>query len=453
MRIIILHLTMLVALTAVILCIPSGKLSAEAEESGVAVDHASFSQPMAGLSTAQREQFLHGAALFRQSWSAVGEGDADFAGLGPTYDAVACAACHVRAGRGRPPLRQGETLSSLVIRLSVAGQDGHGGPRPHPAYGGQLGGRAIAGVVPESRIFVEYTGRTGRYGDSSPYQLRHPVYVFYRLAFGALGDGAMTSPRLAPAVPGARLLEAIPEADILARADPEDGDGDGISGRPNIVWDPVAGAERLGRFGWKAGEAGLLQQTAGAAFGDMGLTSSLYPEQSCPPPQQACRTAAVAASAPELSDKRLAALTVYLRYLAPPPRRGAQDPAVLHGENLFEIAGCAACHTPSARTGPPLAGHDIAPYSDLLLHDMGAGLADGRPDFKAIGREWRTPPLWGLGSLIAVNGHEFLLHDGRARGIAEANIWHGGEAERAKETFRKMSAATRADLLAFLRSL
>jgi len=452
--------------------------SGEAEESAAAADdaaaanaRASYSRPIAGLSAARHARFLQGAELFRQSWSAVGEGDPAFAGLGPTFDAVACAACHVRAGRGRPPLRQGEALGSLLMRLSVAGRGEHGEPRPHPAYGAQLSGRAISGVPPEGQIFVEYHPEPGLYGDGEAYQLRRPVYVFYRLAFGQLGDTAMTSPRLPPALAGVGLLEAIPEADILARADAEDTNGDGISGRPNLVWDAQGGKTRLaggktrlaggklglGRFGWKANVADLRQQAAGAAFGDMGLTSALHPGPSCPPPQRACRDAARTPGAPELGADRLAALTAYLRYLAPPPRRNAEDPAVLRGEKLFASAGCAACHTPRARTGegapPPLAGRDIAPYSDFLLHDMGKGLADGRPDFAADEREWRTPPLWGLGSLMAVNGHEFLLHDGRARGIAEAILWHGGEAAPAAEAFRTMNAGARSDLLAFLRSL
>ena len=437
---------------------PGFAASSEGNEASSDGVRASFSRPIEGLSAAEQQQFRHGAEIFRQRWSAVGEvegadeEDAPFAGLGPTFDAVACAACHVRAGRGRPPVRQGEALGSLLIRLSVPGQGAHGGPRPHPAYGGQLGGRAIEGVPPEAKLFVEYSARPGKYGDGTPYQLRHPVYVSYQLSFGPLGDAAMISPRVAPALAGAGLLEAIPEADILARADPEDADGDGISGRPNYVWDALAAAKRLGRFGWKAGEAGLMQQTAGAAFGDMGLTSALHPEQSCPPPQHACQ-AAPAAEGPELSAARLAALTAYLRFLAPPPRQNAEDPAVRRGEALFHTTGCAACHTPSAQTGPPFAGQNIAPYSDFLLHDMGKGLADNRPDYLASGQEWRTPPLWGLGSLKAVNGHEFLLHDGRARGIAEAILWHGGEAKAAREKFRTMPAEARTDLLAFLRSL
>jgi len=455
-----------------LVCLWPGQHTALADSGEVtesASPRASFSIPLAGLNADQQAQFSHGAAIFRQSWFATvegghggegdeeNEGDPSFAGLGPTFVARACAACHVRAGRGHPPLRQGEMLSSLLIRISNPGEGEHGAPRPHPAYGGQLQGRAIAGIPPEGRLFVEYNPESGEYGDGTPYQLRRPVYVFYRMAFLQLGDPAMHSPRIASALPGAGLLEAISESDILAQADSEDADSDGISGRPNHVWDPLSKTRRLGRFGWKANQAGLLQQTAAAAFGDMGLTSTLHPGPTCPPPQRVCRAAEVNGGTVELSDERLAALTAYLRYLAPPARQRRADPAVRRGEELFASAGCMVCHTPTARTGknavPALSERDIAPFSDLLLHDMGEGLADGRPDFEADGREWRTPPLWGLGSLEAVNGHEFLLHDGRARGIAEAILWHGGEAEAAKEAFRGLAATKRRDLIAFLRSL
>ena len=444
-------ITVLFALLSPLSALP-GAFADEAEG-----ERESFSHPITGLSAEAQAEFSHGAALFRQQWFATGEGDPSFAGLGPTFDAPACAACHVRAGRGRPPLRQGETLGSLLIRLSVPGQGAHGAPRPHPTYGDQLQGRAVAGVPPEGQTFVEYSEKSGRFPDGSTFRLRRPVYVFYRLGFLQLGDATLHSPRIAPALPGGGLLEAIAISDILARADAGDVDGDGISGRPNYAWDELSGTHSLGRFGWKANQVGLYQQAAAAAFGDMGLTSSLHPGPVCPPLQSACRAAEAVSGKIEFSNERLAALTAYLRYIAPPARRQVSNIAVRRGEELFELSGCAACHTPNYRTSesaePALAGRDIAPYSDLLLHDMGDGLADGRPDFAADGREWRTPPLWGLGALKAVNGHEFLLHDGRARGIAEAILWHGGEAAAAKEAFRTMAAAQRRDLLAFLRSL
>jgi len=419
-------------------------------------------RPIAGLSAEMEARFMLGAALFRQRWAsereiAEGKGDLAFAGLGPVFNARACAACHVGAWRGRPPVREGEQLSSLLIRLSVPGENAHGGPRLHPAYGDQLQNRAVDGVPPEGRLFVEYSPVYGSYADGTSYWLRRPVYVFYQMAHLQMGALAMHSPRVAPTLLGSGLIEAIPEADILTFADEQDKDGDGISGRPNLVWDPESASVRLGRFGWKANQVGLHQQAAAAAFGDMGLTSELYPGPSCAILQRACRAADTGMGAEELSAERLAALAAYLRYLEPPARRGQNRPEVARGEVLFQKAGCAACHTPQYFTDtnaePALSGRHIRPYSDFLLHDMGDGLADRRPEFIATGREWRTPPLWGLGSLELLSGHEFLLHDGRARGPAEAILWHGGEAAMAREAFRSLSVYEREDLLAFLRSL
>ncbi|HEX9648783.1 MAG TPA: di-heme oxidoredictase family protein, partial [Alphaproteobacteria bacterium] len=276
------------------------------------------------------------------------------------------------------------------------------------------------------------------------------------LAFGPLGDDAMLSPRVAPATIGLGLLEAVPEATILALADPADADGDGVSGRPNRVAGEVGGGIALGRFGWKANQPSLRRQNAAAALGDIGLTSTLFPDENCAAPQDACR-AAKSGGAPELSDAFLDKLTLYTRLLAVPRQRGADAEPVRHGEQLFRAAGCAACHMPTLVTGAhplaELAGQVIHPFTDLLLHDMGEGLADGRPDFAATGREWRTAPLWGLGLVETVNGHTYFLHDGRARNLAEAILWHGGEAEAARERFRALPRGDREALLAFLRSL
>jgi CxxC motif-containing protein (DUF1111 family) len=249
----------------------------------------------------------------------------------------------------------------------------------------------------------------------------------------------------------------VPEADLLARVDADDADGDGVSGRANQVWDVARGALALGRFGWKANQPSLAQQTAGAFLGDMGIASSLFPTENCPSVQPEC-LAAPSGGAPEIDDDKLAAVIFYGRTLAVPGRRDVEDPTVLRGKRRFHEAGCASCHVPKWTTGasdplPELAGQVIWPYTDLLLHDLGEDLADGRPDFLADGREWRTPPLWGLGLLEAVSGHTLLLHDGRARGPAEAILWHGGEAEAAREAFRTMAAEDRAALLRFLESL
>ncbi len=258
-----------------------------------------------------------------------------------------------------------------------------------------------------------------------------------------------------------RLTAAEPDAALEAAADPDDTDGDGISGRPNMVWDERAQALAIGRFGWKANVITVEQQVAGAFNGDIGITSSLNPNDDCTSTQVDCRDAPSGAGPetgePELTDSRLGSVTFYNRTLSVPAMRDTNDNAVRAGSELFDDFGCASCHTPTHQTGPSdvatLADQTIHPYTDLLLHDMGPGLADGRPDFAASGDEWRTPPLWGLGLIDDVNGHRFLLHDGRARTIEEAVLWHGGEGEAAREAFRLASADDRASLVAFLEAL
>ena len=256
---------------------------------------------------------------------------------------------------------------------------------------------------------------------------------------------------------GLGLLEAIPEQAILANADPDDRDGDGVSGRANRVWDHASQSTRLGRFGWKAGQPSLDQQNADAFFNDMGLTTTLLAGSSCSASQTDCLTQPHG-GAPEVSDNILAQVLFYTRNLGVPARRRVDDPQVLAGKGLFHQAGCQSCHTPKFTTAadaaePELSGQVIRPYSDLLLHDMGAGLADNRPEFQASGREWRTPPLWGIGLTETVNGHTRFLHDGRARNLLEAILWHGGEAEGARQKVMAFDAGERAALLAFLESL
>ncbi len=414
-------------------------------------DDQAFTFPAANLDARELEPFLAGKTLFNAVWQPQG---GDFAGLGPLFNQPSCAGCHPVNGRGAPG--DGHTAASLVVHLSAPGRSETGGPSPHPAYGGQLSDRAIPGVPAEGRVVIGYTEIAGEYGDGEPYTLRRPQYRFAGLAFGPIDGDILISPRVAPAVIGLGLLEAVPEALILALADPDDADGDGISGRPNRVWDPVTGTEALGRFGWKANTATLQQQNAGAAFGDIGITSSLFPDANCTAGQDACLAAATHQE-PELSDERVDRLTLYTQVLAVPDRRDALDPAVNRGEALFREIGCASCHLTTLLTGDhpvaALSGQTIHPFTDLLLHDMGEGLADGRPDFLADGREWRTPPLWGIGLIETVNGHSNFLHDGRARTLAEAILWHGGEAEAAQAAFVAMEKADREALLAFLRSL
>jgi CxxC motif-containing protein (DUF1111 family) len=416
-----------------------------------------FSLPAANLPRDKTRDFFFGNRLFNTNWTQAPASVEAFDGLGPLFNRVSCSGCHLRDGRGQPPERADEPLESILVRISLPGEDEHGGPRPHPVYGDQISDRAIQGIAAEARVSFAWEEIEGAYADGTPYRLRKPRVSLHDPAYGPLGDGLLLSPRVAPAVFGLGLLEALPEADILAMADPEDRDGDGISGRPNRVWDIEAGRTALGRFGWKANQPNLRQQNAGAALGDIGLTSVLRPDENCSTAQADC-VAAPNGGAPEMSAVFLDKLTLYTRSLAVPARRNLEDPQVAQGETLFRAAGCPSCHVPTLETGqvegaPELSGQRIHPFTDLLLHDMGEGLADDRPDFLASGREWRTPPLWSLGLIEQVNKHDRLLHDGRARGPAEAILWHDGEAAAAREAFRSLSKDERDALIAFLMSL
>ena len=417
-----------------------------------------FTRPAAGLSPQELRDFNFGNRVFNTNWAVAPASVDAFDGLGPVFNRVSCSGCHLRDGRGRPPVDGEDEMLSMLVRLSVPGTDAHGGPKPHPAYGDQLNDRAIPGVPAEGRARIGWREIPGRYPDGTAYSLRAPTVHVDDAAFGALGDDVMFSARVAPAMPGLGLLEAVPEAAIVAREDPDDRDGDGISGRANRVWDPVAGREALGRFGWKANQATLLTQTTGAANGDMGLTTRVHPDENCVAVQAACGGAKRGDDGVDLRDAHLDKLVFYLRTLAVPARRVVDADAEKRGESLFAQVGCGGCHRPVLETAADatpalLAGQSFAPYTDLLLHDMGDGLADGRADFRADGREWRTPPLWGLGLVPTTNGHSFYLHDGRARSLEEAVLWHGGEAERARTGYENLSTDDRRALLAFLRSV
>lgn len=405
-----------------------------------------FNTPLPGI---DRAAFERGRQLFRQAWVvAPAHDDSDFVGLGPVYNDISCVGCHVRNGRGSVPAGPGEPPHGLLLRLSAPGASPQGGPLPLAAYGDQLEDHAIPGVPPEGSVTLRYEAESVLLADGTRVPLRRPVAVTADLRFGPFPTGTLTSLRGAQPVLGGGLLEAVPETDILAEARRQAATKGPIHGMPNRVWDAAAGKPALGRFGWKANQPSLMQQSAAAALGDMGLTSPLFPAKNCAAPQTACAKADAGPS-PDISAARLADLTAYLAGLAPPERRDTGDPAVQRGEALFSGLGCAGCHRPTWMSG----GQPIHPYSDLLLHDMGTGLADGRPDFAASGRQWRTAPLWGLGLAKEASPNSGLLHDGRARDALEAILWHGGEAESARRAVTRLPADRRADLLAFLNSL
>ncbi|WP_041642896.1 di-heme oxidoredictase family protein [Azoarcus olearius] len=413
-----------------------------------------FSLPLPGLTALELERFARGRALFRQAWVIAPSRDSADDGLGPLYNRITCVACHTRNGRGRAPDGPDERMQSMLLRLSVPGRDPHGGPKPHPVYGEQLNEDGVPGVPGEGRAALSWREQVVTLADGERVSLRRPRIELREPGYGPPGR-VLTSARVGPPVFGLGLLEAVPLATLAAIA--REQRRDGVRGRLNRVWSVERQRSEAGRFGLKANQPDLRQQVAGAMIGDLGITSSLFPQQNCTPTQAACR-AAPAGGTPELSDAQLDDLTFYFAHLAPPPRADRATPQVREGEALFASLGCATCHRPQLQTAPhprypQLSGRVIEPYTDLLVHDMGAGLADGRPDYAAGGRDWRTPPLWGIGLVETVNEHSQLLHDGRARNLTEAILWHGGEARPARDRFGRLERDRREALLAFLRSL
>lgn len=378
-----------------------------------------------------------------------------YPGLGPIFNQNSCSSCHNSEGRGKAP-DGGTNYESLFFKISLPGKDENGGPLPVPGFGLQIQDRAVFGVVPEARIEQRWEPKTIEFPDGEMVELRQPVYDIQN-SYLPLPAGVMLSARAARPVFGMGLIEAIDEASILAHADPSDADGNGISGRPNYVYDYVKREKRvLGRIGWKASVVDLKGQIAKALNEDIGVTTSAFPQKNAV--GQIQMNAAWRGPGHDMHDSVLHALTFYMKTLSVPARRDVKNPDVLAGQDLFKTIGCVRCHVDVQTTKvdvrfKPLSGQIIRPYSDFLLHDMGPGLADNRPEFEADGNEWRTPPLWGIGLSKRVSGHNELLHDGRARGFKEAILWHGGEAEKAKKGFMRLSAGSREKVLRFLESL
>ncbi len=394
---------------------------------------------------------------------------------GPLHNTVNCEGCHVHNNRSVAP-KAGTAFNQedgrgVVLKLAGMTKDEHGAPVGDPNYGVQLQDKSTGGVAAEGNASFSYETVAGQFKDGTAYTLRKPTIVFSGAA--ATTPPQAYSPRLARPLIGIGLLEAIPEADIVGKADPNDCNKDGISGVANIVWNPEDGKMHVGRFGWKATKASARHQAAEALMLDMGVTSSVFPKLDCGANEAGCTAGDTAK--PEFSDEDLDKLVTYIRTLAVVPRRDIDDPQVLHGQELFAQAGCVNCHAPNQHTGldhPFLELRDqvIHPYSDLLLHDMGADLADhGAGDYGASQSEWRTPPLWGIGMCDDVAagftkdgdqnnpapnlGTCNYLHDGRAEKLIDAVLWHGGEAKGARDKVVDMPAADRDALVAFLKSL
>ena len=442
-------------------------------------DADAFSQSSANISFAEELDFKVGNGLFKKLWVSSPSSTLASDGLGPVYNARSCQRCHLKDGRGHPPDGPEDNRVSMFLRLSVPAPDGAEASeveawlasrdmpveptRPEPTYGGQLQDFAVPGHAAEGRMEMSYTEEDVPLSGGEVATLRRPSYSVSNLGYGPLSEDAQLSPRIAPAMIGMGLLESIAASDILALADPDDADGDGISGRAQVVWSEVNGAPMLGRFGWKAGNPTVLEQVASAFAGDIGISNPIFDAASgdCTVAQETCLGAPHGdgdARGFEIDAEGLDLVTFYSRNLAVPARRDLDDPEVLRGKEVFHETGCTACHAPKFVTQrledrPEHSFQLIWPHTDLLLHDMGSGLSDERPESRASGREWRTAPLWGIGLTEQVGGQAAYLHDGRARSLLEAILWHGGEARSQRTRVAEMPPTDRAALIRYLESL
>lgn len=434
-------------------------------------DANAFSDPSGNISFDKELDFKVGNGLFRKVWVSSPSSTLASDGLGPLFNARSCQRCHIKDGRGHPPKNNDDNAVSMFLRVSVPGSVEHNiaeiedyiATAPEPTYGEQLQDESLAGIAAEYRLHIEYTEIEVPLSEGETASLRAPTYTAADLGYGPFAEGAMISPRIAPQMIGLGLLEAIPAADILALSDPDDKNNDGISGRANIVWSKEFDRPMLGRFGLKAGNPTIQQQNAGAFAGDIGISNPMFPSPAgeCSDAQPACHALPHGdkdVRGFEIDQEGLDLTAFYSRNLGVPARRDVNDPQVLRGKEIFYTTGCISCHQPNFVTHR-LVDQDeqsfqlIWPYTDMLLHDMGEGLADHRPEARATGTEWRTPPLWGIGLTEQVSGHTFFLHDGRARNLLEAVLWHGGEAQAQRDAVAAMPAQNRADLIRFLESL
>ncbi|PZM12243.1 di-heme oxidoredictase family protein [Rhizobium tubonense] len=449
----------------------------EAMESGAATSIApvtadAFSQPSANLDKNKGLDFHLGNALFRQLWVSSPSSTQATDGLGPLFNARSCQTCHIKDGRGHPPEADGNA-SSMFLRLArpartpeeqKAVEEHRAANFPDSTYGTQLQDLAVPGLSGEGKVAVTYSEQSVTLAGGETVSLGKPTYSATDLAYGPLDPDTTLSARVAPAMLGLGLIEAIPDADILAHADPDDRDGDGISGKAAIVRDNRTGKVALGRFGLKAQNATVRDQTSAALVNDIGISNPDHPNAhgDCTAREPQCLAMPTGVQKrlgnTEAPDPILDLMTYYSENLAVPARRKASFPETLHGKQMFYQSGCIACHTPKFVTRSDARAEAqsfqlIWPYSDFLLHDMGDGLADGQQVGVASGQEWRTPPLWGIGLTQTVSGHTFFLHDGRARNLTEAILWHGGEAEKARNAFASLSKDDRQALITFLESL
>ena len=408
-----------------------------------------FEQPAPNLSAVEKDLHFKADAAFGAIY--VTAPSTIQSGLGPLFNQNSCESCHLGNGRSAFP-NLGNDLKGLLFRVSIPGKDGFGGNLPVPHFGLQLQTKASFGKQAEVQMTIQEVEEIQQFIDGSTVNLRKPIYKI-ESSYLPIDPSIEISPRIASPIIGLGLLEAIKESDILKLSDEMDVDQDGISGKANYVWDIRKKEKTIGRFGWKASQPNLYQQTAAAFSGDMGITSPAFPVENSFGQIQFDSLF----DDHEIDETVLTTTTFYTQSLGVPSRRNWNMEQVKQGKKLFYEIKCTACHHPQFFTGTHefqfLSNQMIFPYTDMLLHDMGEGLADFRPDFEASGREWRTPPLWGIGLTQIVGGHTHFLHDGRARNLLEAIMWHGGEAEKSKNQFKALSKTERDAVVEFLKSL
>ncbi len=438
-----------------------------------AINKDAFSHASANMSFEREMDFKIGNGFFKRLWVSAPSSTQAADGLGPLFNARACQRCHIKDGRGHPPKEPDDNAVSMFLRLSIPPQNDQQqrllnehrvNVIAEPNYGSQLQDFAIQGQRAEGQMQIAYREFTIKLGDGEIAKLRKPSYAISNLGYGPMHPDTMISPRVTPQMIGLGLLDAIDENDILAQQDLQDENGDGISGKANQVWSAIHNKPMLGRFGWKAGSPSVDEQSQAAFAGDIGISVPLHPNGAgeCTERQTSCKQAPNGNS-PQYENLEAHSLVTglvsfYSSNLSVPARREYDAPEVLAGKKLFYVNGCTSCHTPKYITRtlddkPEQSNQLIWPYTDLLLHDMGTDLADNRPEGLANGREWRTAPLWGIGLTPVVNGHSFYLHDGRARNLLEAILWHGGEAQASRDAVIKMSRQERDNLIRFIESL
>lgn len=433
------------------------------------------SRPAQNIRSEQLMDFAVGRSLFKKLWIAAPSTTKASDGLGPLYNARSCFQCHINAGRGQIPTEDKRAVS-IFMRLSIPAQNSaqqyalatqQKNVIAEPNYGTQLQNFAVTGLAGEGELKINYSDVSVTLAGGETIILHKPDYQVIDLSYGDLHPDTMMSPRIAPQLIGMGILNDISQQDILTWSDPDDSNQDGISGKPNYVWSRALKKLMLGRFGYKAAVATLDEQNQRAFVGDIGLSTPLFPQGwgDCSEKQQKCRLAPhgndTSQDNLEAPKKVIDAVLYYTRNLPIPAQRDSNDADVKAGQQQFAQLGCANCHRPSylfdkkanKQTNKQINKQTISPYTDMLLHDMGEGLADHRPEAKATGKEWRTAPLWGIGLTEYINGHHYYLHDGRATTLQEAILWHGGEAEQSRNKYRQLNKKSRQTLLTFLGSL